>query len=65
MESSKSIKKAVLVSVISAAVSVLITFATKKVLSAVANRRMTTHEDAKLTTALEDSMDCSDAVAKY
>ncbi len=65
METSKSVKKAVLISVISAVVSVFATFATRKVLTAVTSRRLRAQKDSNLTAALEDSMDCSDPVAKF
>ena len=65
MESTKSFKKAVLVSVVSAAASVLVTYLGHKLFGVMAEKRKFAIEDRKLDGALKDSMDGSDAVAKY
>ena len=49
----------------SAAASVLVTFIGKRIISKVSERKQLVQNDLKLTNALEDSMDCSDPVAKY
>ncbi len=65
METSKSFKKAMVLSVVSAASSVLIAFAARRLATFMLTRRELVHTDKNLNAALEDSMDCSDAVAKY
>ena len=65
METSKSVKKAILVSCVSAATSVLVTYAGQRLLTKMAERKQFATTDKKLTMALRDSMDCSDPVAKY
>jgi hypothetical protein len=65
METSKSFKKAMVLSVVSAASSVLIAFAARRLATYLLARHQLAHTDKNLNTALVDSMDCSDAVAKY
>lgn len=65
METSKSFKKAMVLSVVSAASSVLIAFAARRLATFMLTRRQLAHTDKNLNVALVDSMDCSDAVAKY
>ncbi len=65
METSKSFKKAMVLSVVSAASSVLIAFAARRLATFLLTRHQLAHADKNLNTALVDSMDCSDAVAKY
>ena len=65
MEASKSWKKAVLVSMVSAATSIFVAYVGKRLLARVAEHKQFTNKDKYLTYALEDSMDCSDPVAKY
>jgi hypothetical protein len=65
MESSKSLKRAVLVSVLSTAASLIVTYLGKRLLSKMDSNRRHAVCDHNLNRALEDSMDCSDPVAKY
>ena len=65
MENTKSFKKAILITMVSAVTSLVVTAIGKKLLSVVSERRQLAAKDTKLNMALEDSMDCSDAVAKY
>ena len=65
MATSKSLKKAVLVSAISAGTSVLFTYLGKQILARMDKRKKLAQEDKNLTSSLKDSMDCSDPVAKY
>lgn len=65
METSKSFKKAILVSMISAATSVFVTYIGRRILNGMADRKQFAVQDKKLDNALKDSMDNSDPVAKY
>ncbi len=65
MAPSKSLKKAVLVSVLSAGTGVLVTFVGKQILSRLEKQKQFARDDKNLTSSLKDSMDCSDPVAKY
>lgn len=65
MATSKSLKNAVLVSAVSAAISVLVTYVGKQLLSRIDKQKQFALEDKKLTRSLKDSMDCSDPIAKY
>ena len=65
MENIKSYKKAIFISMVSAAVSLAVTTIGKKLLSVASERKKLAAKENTLNRALEDSMDCSDPVAKY
>jgi hypothetical protein len=65
MEATKSLKRKIAFSLISAAASVLITYAASLMKSRITAKKALDEKDKNLNSALKDSMDCSDPVAKY
>lgn len=65
MEATKTLKRKIVFSLISAAASVLITYAATLMKSRITEKKDVAEKDKNLNSALNDSMDCSDPVAKY
>lgn len=65
MDTNKSLKKKIIVSMVSAAASVLISYVATKIRSRVLEKKNFKQKDRELNRALIASMDCSDPVAKY
>ena len=65
MDMTRTLKKKILFSVVSAATSVLVSYLATRIRSRLLDKKDFTHKDKQLNRALIASMDCSDPVAKY